>query len=224
MDDLVLQRDGGKTKRRHYKWLTSEIVGTEVHCPGCQRLQMTLSTDFEGRVRGFCRHCKIGVPVGDPDQVVPEDRLSCTCGHWLAVGVINSGVLQTLCSSDRLLVLLRPSGAQLIHHERRSLTRARLEKLTREKADLVDLIEERWRLLRLDRARSSATIAVGVRFDVFRRDDFRCRYCGRGADQGVFLEADHVVPRSKGGPDTLANLVTACWDCNRGKSDKVIAS
>ena len=47
-----------------------------------------------------------------------------------------------------------------------------------------------------------------------------CVYCGRGPAQGMLLEADHVIPRAEGGPDTLANLVTACQDCNRGKSAK----
>jgi thioredoxin-like negative regulator of GroEL len=35
-----------------------------------------------------------------------------------------------------------------------------------------------------------------------------------------FLHADHVIAESKGGPTTLENLVTACMDCNLGKSDK----
>jgi 5-methylcytosine-specific restriction endonuclease McrA len=38
----------------------------------------------------------------------------------------------------------------------------------------------------------------------------------------VKLEVDHVIARSAGGPDTMENLVTACWDCNRGKSAKEV--
>lgn len=56
------------------------------------------------------------------------------------------------------------------------------------------------------------------RFEVFKRDKFRCLYCGRTPPQ-VVLEADHVVPRAEGGPDTMDNLATSCFDCNRGKSD-----
>ena|SRR5436190_11034799 len=55
-----------------------------------------------------------------------------------------------------------------------------------------------------------------TRFRVLTRDQFTCRYCGRKAPD-VVLEIDHVVPKSRGGPDRLANLVTACFDCNRGK-------
>lgn len=54
------------------------------------------------------------------------------------------------------------------------------------------------------------------RFEVFKRDDFTCQYCGRKPPQAV-LEADHIVPRAEGGGDETENLITACFDCNRGK-------
>ena len=53
------------------------------------------------------------------------------------------------------------------------------------------------------------------------RDGFRCAYCGKTADEKQ-LEVDHIVPRSKGGSNDLGNLVTSCFDCNRGKSAKTI--
>lgn len=58
-----------------------------------------------------------------------------------------------------------------------------------------------------------------LRFEVFKRDRFSCGYCGR-TPPDVLLEVDHVVPRSGGGSDELENLLTACWDCNRGKGSK----
>jgi hypothetical protein len=49
-----------------------------------------------------------------------------------------------------------------------------------------------------------------LRLQVLARDRHICQYCGsRG------WQADHVIPRSRGGPDTLKNLVCACVDCNR---------
>lgn len=57
-----------------------------------------------------------------------------------------------------------------------------------------------------------------LRFSVFHRDGFTCQYCGKRPPE-VILEADHIVPRVEGGKDQLENLVTACFDCNRGKSD-----
>lgn len=55
-----------------------------------------------------------------------------------------------------------------------------------------------------------------LRFEVFKRDAFTCQYCGKKAPD-VVLEVDHIKPVSKGGKDELLNLVTACFDCNRGK-------
>lgn len=60
---------------------------------------------------------------------------------------------------------------------------------------------------------------VAVRFEVFARDNYTCQYCGRKAPD-VVLHVDHIVPVSKGGTDEPANLLTACADCNEGKSDR----
>jgi len=59
-----------------------------------------------------------------------------------------------------------------------------------------------------------------IRFKVFQRDAFTCRYCGRSPlEDKVKLHCDHIVPRVRGGEDELENLVTACSDCNSGKVD-----
>ena len=58
-------------------------------------------------------------------------------------------------------------------------------------------------------------------FVIFSRDEFRCVYCGKSSvEDGVKLEADHVVARSAGGLDTAGNLVTSCRGCNRSKFDE----
>lgn len=62
-----------------------------------------------------------------------------------------------------------------------------------------------------------------IRFEVFKRDGFKCQYCGRTPD-GVVLEVDHIHPLAEGGTDDIENLVTACWDCNRGKGAKTLDS
>lgn len=53
-----------------------------------------------------------------------------------------------------------------------------------------------------------------VRAAVLLRDGSVCAYC-KGTD-GPF-EVDHVFPKSRGGPNTAANLVAACKPCNRSK-------
>jgi len=65
-------------------------------------------------------------------------------------------------------------------------------------------------------------VRKSVRFEVFKRDGFRCRYCGSGP-MGEPLTIDHVLPKSKGGGDGAANLVTACWSCNSGKSNTLLS-
>lgn len=56
-----------------------------------------------------------------------------------------------------------------------------------------------------------------LRFDVFKRDIFTCQYCG-SVPPKVVLEVDHVHPVSKGGDNDIDNLITSCFDCNRGKA------
>lgn len=63
------------------------------------------------------------------------------------------------------------------------------------------------------------SVGKRVRFEVLKRDSFTCQYCGAKAPD-VILEVDHIQPVSGGGTDDLLNLVTACKDCNSGKSDK----
>lgn len=58
-----------------------------------------------------------------------------------------------------------------------------------------------------------------LRFLVFKRDKFLCRYCGRSPSNGAILHIDHIIPKSKGGKLSKDNLVTACFECNEGKSD-----
>lgn len=66
-------------------------------------------------------------------------------------------------------------------------------------------------------------VSKRLRFAVFQRDDHTCQYCGlRAGDQGTVLQIDHILPVSVGGKDEPSNLVTACRDCNAGKSSSVI--
>ena len=66
------------------------------------------------------------------------------------------------------------------------------------------------------------SVSKRTRFKVFDRDDYTCRYCGKTPSDGITLEVDHVTAKSKGGSDLIENLVTSCFDCNRGKSDLII--
>lgn len=65
-------------------------------------------------------------------------------------------------------------------------------------------------------------ISQSLRFDVFKRDLYRCQICGETAKDGLKLEVDHKIPVVKGGLNELDNLWTLCFKCNRGKGVKDI--
>ena len=48
-----------------------------------------------------------------------------------------------------------------------------------------------------------------IRLQVLRRDGYTCTYCGDVAN-----EVDHIIPKVRGGEDTLENLTSACRQCN----------
>lgn len=60
-------------------------------------------------------------------------------------------------------------------------------------------------------------VSKRTRYEVLRRDNHACRYCGATAPD-VMLQVDHVIPTTLGGSDDPDNLVAACRDCNSGKS------
>src|SRR5699024_9682265 len=60
-------------------------------------------------------------------------------------------------------------------------------------------------------------ISKRMRFEIFRRDNHTCRYCGDKAPD-IKLTVDHVLPEALGGNDEPTNLVAACQDCNNGKT------
>lgn len=79
---------------------------------------------------------------------------------------------------------------------------------------MAELAEPRVRYP-LVRAGERAPIPQVVRLSVYRRDGFRCRFCGDDAN----LELDHMLPWSAGGPDLSGNLRTLCTHCNQERSN-----
>lgn len=61
-----------------------------------------------------------------------------------------------------------------------------------------------------------SNIRPSLRNRVLSRDNNRCRWCGF-ANSTRQLEADHIVPESKGGETTLENLQCLCSACNKIK-------
>jgi len=85
----------------------------------------------------------------------------------------------------------------------------------------LPIMTDRWAQLMNDKPKIRKSMPKSVRFEVFKRDSFKCQYCGNGAPD-VLLQIDHIKPLSKGGTDDITNLITACQPCNSGKSDKLL--
>ncbi len=82
--------------------------------------------------------------------------------------------------------------------------------------DNHDIIEET-----IIRHKTRREISWRLRFIVMRRDNFKCKCCGRSpaTDSKIILHVDHVIPYSNGGETVLENLQTLCSVCNIGKSN-----
>lgn len=63
----------------------------------------------------------------------------------------------------------------------------------------------------------SRQIPDHVKQEVWARDGGRCVRCGAQD----YLEYDHVIPFSRGGANTVANVQILCRRCNNLKSDRV---
>lgn len=97
-----------------------------------------------------------------------------------------------------------------------------------QKVEVVETYEREVRSVRVAIKLPSVVRLVGAfalrpkhvkfsRQNVLARDRWRCQYCGehRPANQ---LTLDHVIPRSRGGPTSWENIVTACKACNHQKA------
>ena len=56
------------------------------------------------------------------------------------------------------------------------------------------------------------------RKNIFIRDGFTCQYCGQSCRTHPTL--DHIIPKSRGGPISWTNSVTACMACNQKKGSR----
>ena len=66
------------------------------------------------------------------------------------------------------------------------------------------------------------SIGNKLRFEVFKRDSFTCKWCGKSSPD-VVLNVDHIEPVSKGGTNEILNLITSCFECNSGKSNRLLS-
>ena len=55
--------------------------------------------------------------------------------------------------------------------------------------------------------------------EIFKRDKYRCVFCGRGRADGVEIHADHIKPRDLGGESVIENGQTLCAQHNFQKKN-----
>lgn len=65
-------------------------------------------------------------------------------------------------------------------------------------------------------------ISKKTRFEVFKRDGFRCVYCG-ATPLAELLHVDHVIAVAQGGDSDMDNYCTSCVPCNLGKGARSLA-
>jgi len=90
-----------------------------------------------------------------------------------------------------------------------------------EKTQSPQVNEENNSTAEIIKNKTTRNINWRLRFIVMKRDNFKCKKCGRSpsTDQTVILHIDHMKPYSKGGETVIENLETLCSVCNLGKSD-----
>lgn len=65
--------------------------------------------------------------------------------------------------------------------------------------------------------RDSRFISPDIKAEVWHRDGGRCVECGAAH----YLEFDHIIPLSRGGATSAANLQILCRGCNRDKGENI---
>jgi ATP adenylyltransferase len=82
--------------------------------------------------------------------------------------------------------------------------------------NIQDYLNKRGDVLWNHRASDSGYISGSTRYNVLKRAKYRCELCGAHESQ-IALHVDHIIPRSKGGPDDLSNFQALCQTCNTNK-------
>lgn len=90
-----------------------------------------------------------------------------------------------------------------------------------EELDEINNIIEKNKEYQASKEYQRSIMTDSLRYEILRRDEFRCQLCGATAQGGAKLHVDHIIPVSKGGKTEKCNLRTLCDQCNLGKKDKI---
>lgn len=150
-----------------------------------------------------------------PDQKGWELREPRRVAHGLYDLVYGSGNYLAVHDAQQLAIWLHVGGPALVEE---SVARAHLADLLEPRPavplPLVGFTSPE--LLPAEALRRQTP--TKLRMAVLKRDGFRCRICGRNADDSIDirLHVHHVRPLEWGGLTVMENLITLCHTCHEG--------
>lgn len=117
-------------------------------------------------------------------------------------------------STDENVIIVLPDESILEHMQVMFPTSEEWQQIVRQ-SDLKEtegMVKGQKIILR----KSTRQIETKIMWEVYRRDDFTCRYCS--ADK-VPMTVDHVVLWEEMGPSIPINLITSCKKCNNARGN-----
>ena len=108
-----------------------------------------------------------------------------------------------VCNARRALVLLGLGKAEMMANSRGEIHTASRSFIVLSVIRLFHMVSRLLMQRRLSRR------------SVFHHDGYKCQYCGLETRS---LTLDHIIPRSRGGPHSWENVVSACIPCNHRKA------
>ena len=122
----------------------------------------------------------------------------------------NNGVVEPIKNGRQI------TGYRLTETTHTEAQRATLEAMCDEA--IGSYISKRGEAIWGHRGPDSGYVSGSIRYNVLKRAKHRCELCG-GHEEQVALHVDHIIPRSKGGPDDIGNFQALCMTCNTNKRD-----
>lgn len=81
---------------------------------------------------------------------------------------------------------------------------------------LVNVVDERGKLQKIAFRKSQRQIDNNIQWNVFRRDNYTCQYCGKN---NIPLTVDHIITWENMGQTVEDNLISSCKKCNKTRGN-----
>jgi hypothetical protein len=180
---------------------------------------LTLLGSAEGRISWSCHSLWVGFENDDPRREIRKARLLDAesaekfGSAWKTIGE-SYMVLRT---TKDLLVYLLAGGNALIEKELAE-TRIEISDMLRPQVCVRTGPVGFVIASNLPRGTFNHAPSPKLRMKILKRDDYRCRVCGRrSADHvDVELHVHHIRPWANGGVTVEENLITLCHTCHKG--------